>query len=219
MKPDNQDWTFDTPGIASTFENHLSEQLPWIEHCYELLFHIGRHYLCYNAVMYDIGASTGNVTRTLADLITRRNVTATSIEMSVEMCSVWNGVGSIINEDVLTYEFNEFDFAVCFLTIMFLPVADRGRFVKQLYDKLKVGGAIFILDKVQPTKGYVGLIMQQFATYQKIKNGILPELILEKEMSLCGIQRPIDSVNLFSEIPFVQVFQMGNFAGWVLTKE
>jgi chemotaxis methyl-accepting protein methylase len=51
--------------------------------------------------------------------------------------------------DAVGFEFEPFDFAVCFLVLMFLPVDTRGEFLRRLQALTKPGGALVIVDKVQ----------------------------------------------------------------------
>lgn len=213
-----RDWTFNSQSLADTFNDHLHEQLPWIDHCYDLLLHVGRHYLANDSRMYDIGASLGNVTRTFAKEIESRNVKAVSIETSAAMCEQWTGVGELVNADALSYEFEPFDFGVLFLTLMFMPASKQRTFIRQLYGQLNEGGAIFILDKVMIENSYVNTIMHRFTLNQKVCQGADPAKILEKEFQLAGMQRPINPDFVFANIERDKIFQMGNFCGWVLTK-
>src|SRR5882672_1662700 len=115
------DWTFKNSNVAANFDSHVREQLPWYDLATGVVAHVGRHYLPKNGVMYDVGASTGNITRCLETEIVTRNVKAISIDYSEEMKNQWLGVGAFEVADALQYDFKDYDFAVCFLVLMFLP--------------------------------------------------------------------------------------------------
>ena len=51
----------------------------------------------------------------------------------------------------------------------------------------------------------------------KINNGVNPEDIIKKELSLNGVQRPLDKNELPSNS--IEVFRFGDFAGWVITND
>jgi tRNA (cmo5U34)-methyltransferase len=55
--------------------------------------------------------------------------------------------------------------------------------------------------------------MKRLTMFWKLKNGAKAEDILNKELSLSGVQRPIN-------IPknAKQFFQLGEFKGWVIEK-
>jgi tRNA (cmo5U34)-methyltransferase len=48
----------------------------------------------------------------------------------------------------------------------------------------------------------------------KLQQGAKPEDVLNKEMSLAGVQIPIDPAILGADAK--QFFRMGEFAGWVI---
>ena len=59
-----QDWTFQ--GFAPEFDAHVREQLPWYGMATESVALIARHYIPRRGLIYDLGASTGNVGRALS---------------------------------------------------------------------------------------------------------------------------------------------------------
>lgn len=213
------EWTFHNKDIADNFDKHVREQLPWYDLSTSIVAHFGRHYLAEGSTMYDIGASTGNVTLALKSEITSRKVRVISLDNSEEMAKVWRGVGCMEVADVRTYPFERYDFAVCFLLLMFLPPADQRRFVQELYSKLNVGGALVIFDKTDKFSGYLATVVHRLTMAGKMSTGVPAEEILKKEMSLAGVQRPID-VNhlLFNDMGASEVFRFGEFAGWIITK-
>ena len=59
--PSEGSWSFDADGIADAFDDHVREQLPWYDLATDALIHIARHYIPEGGIVYDIGASTGNM--------------------------------------------------------------------------------------------------------------------------------------------------------------
>lgn len=82
------------------------------------------------------------------------------------------------------------DDAVCFLVLMFLPIGKRHELVRRL----------------------CGLI--------KVAQGAKSDDIIQKELSLGGVQRPlpINFMESVVENKAVEVFRFGEFAGWVIEK-
>ena len=212
------EWTFKRDDIAKAFDIHVREQLPWYDLATTMVAHFARHYLPDNGVMYDIGASTGNITKSISNVIESRNIEAHSIELSKEMCSVWDGVGTLHNCSCVGFEYKEFDFAVIFLVLMFIPEKLREDYLKNLITNLAPGGAILVFEKVGNCGGYLGNAMARLTLAGKVATGVPPEHIVAKELSLGGVQRPI-KLNLFRYLVGVEattVFQFGEFTGWVL---
>ena len=57
------EWTFKSSDVAEGFDNHVREQLPWYDLVTDGLRQLARHYIPQNGLVYDIGASTGNMGR------------------------------------------------------------------------------------------------------------------------------------------------------------
>jgi tRNA (cmo5U34)-methyltransferase len=97
------DWTFKNASVAAGFERHVREQLPFYELVSGAVAHIARHYLPEGGRLYDIGASTGNITRLLSDSLKSRNIEAISLDNSPDMANLFDGYGRYELTDVLDY--------------------------------------------------------------------------------------------------------------------
>jgi len=206
-------WTFEDSPLANNFGKHVRGQLPWYDLATGLVRCIAENYLPQNGRMYDIGASEGNITRACRDLIQARSVKAESIESSLAMCEVWNGEGDLICCDALLHEFEPYDLGICFLTLMFTSPSDRWSFLQSFISKCKQGGAIVLVEKFTGNGGYEDTVMRRMTLRQKLASGESPEEILAKELSLSGIQRPLDKRFEIGE----QFFQIGEFKGFIIT--
>jgi len=211
-----KDFTFDGKMTGSNFDNHVKEQLPFYEMLTNATSMIIRNYLPKNGVMYDIGASTGNITKSIADIAESRGAYVCSIEQSGDMAQTWDGYGEIFISEAQSFNYKQFDVAVCFLVLMFLSVEDRKELINTLRSKMKAGGVIIIVDKTPVAGGYFGTIMRRLTFDWKLKNGATPDQIITKELSLAGVQRPM----LKSEISDAkEFFRFGEFIGWVIENE
>jgi tRNA (cmo5U34)-methyltransferase len=130
------------------------------------------------------------------------------------MAKLYQGGGKLVVGDVTAAKLPEFDVCVLFLVAMFLPVAKRGGFIRDLVEKKREGGAIVIVDKESRNNGYMDTVMKRLTLACKLKNGTAKEDVLAKEMSLAGIQRPVSR----KEIPLnaIEWFRFGEFTGWVI---
>ena len=213
--PESGLWTFKNDEIAQGFDYHVREQLPWYELATDIVNHVVRHYLPNDGLLYDIGASTGNITLSLKELLESRNAKAISIDNSENMCKQFKGYGEIVNENAENYAYKEFDCAVLFLTLMFLKEKDRKPLLDNLFGKMKKGGCIIVFDKIQPKGGYLSIVNSRLALAEKVKMGVSHKEIIDKELSLSGVQRPISSeIYCGYEI----IFKYGDFIGFVIEK-
>lgn len=213
--PKEGQWTFEDQSVAECFDDHVREQLPWYDFATDMVAHFVRHYLPNNGVLYDIGASTGNISKSLSDIILHRNAKVIPIEPSEEMAKQYNGLGKVIMEKAEEHIFQEYDVAVLFLTVMFIPVADRKQFFDNLISKCKEGGCIIFFDKTAEHSGYLSTVVNRLTISGKVKGGAKPEDIINKELSLSGCQRPIDN---YGHLGAKLIFRFGDFAGWIIEK-
>lgn len=212
-----KEWTFNSGEVAKHFETHVREQLPWYDLVTDAIVHIARHYIPVNGVVYDIGASTGNIGRALADVLKVRDSELIAVESSLEMLKHYSGPGTIINNDACNVSYTKHDVSILYLVLMFLPVSKRYKLLKTLYEQLNPGGVIIIVDKIISPAGYPGTVLRRLPMYWKTKQGASAKEIVEKELSLAGAQRPISGMDF--PAPAVQFFQMGEFCGWLIEKE
>ncbi|MCC6268845.1 MAG: methyltransferase domain-containing protein [Dehalococcoidia bacterium] len=207
-------WTFRSQAVAKHFDQHVRESLPFYELATNAVAHFGRHYIPNGGRVYDIGASTGNIGNALRETLAQRKAKFTAIEESQEMADKYAGPPQLVVADAVSFAYEPFDFAVAFLVFMFLPVATRGSFLRRLLGLTKSGGALVILDKIQMPPGYVGTAFSRLTLQQKLAVGAEPAAILQKELSLAGYQRPLDT-RLLPKTARV-FFQVGEFVGWII---
>lgn len=209
-----KNWTFKSEEVATGFDKHVRETLPWYELATEAVAHVARHYINENGVIYDIGASTGNIGKALKTTIEARNAKLIAIEPSMEMADLYKGGGELVIANGENVDYESFDVAICFLSIMFIETNKRDAFMKKLRDNRKKGGAIIIFDKMEAIHGYFSTVMYRLTLAGKIAQGITPEQVMEKELSLSGVQRPINEKLLGNDA--INWFRFGDFAGWII---
>lgn len=216
-------WTFHSVEVAANFDSHVREQLPWYDLATEAVRYIVRNYLPERGAVVDIGASTGNMVDKLLPLIKERNAQLTALETSPAMLSVLNQKYCkeqsvfVSDQDVSCddCELNKTDVYILFLTMMFVPVARRRSMLNRLLQSCNEGGIIIVVDKVLDHEGYFGAVMKRLGMHFKAQQNADPKDIWQKEMSLAGVQIPIDKSLMVGAHEF---FRMGEFAGWVIEK-
>jgi tRNA (cmo5U34)-methyltransferase len=218
-------WTFQTEEIATTFDNHVREQLPWYDLATEAVTYIIRNYLPQNGKITDIGASTGNMYRKLKPLMKERQTTQyvaidNSKKMLDEMKRLYTADYStklsLVHEDIVKLPetiYKDSNVIIVFLTLMFIEVKHREELINKLRNNLVEGGCIIIVDKILDHDGYFGTVIKRLGMHFKLMQGAKPEDVLAKEMSLAGVQTPLDKNLLIKEKMF---FRMGEFAGWII---
>jgi tRNA (cmo5U34)-methyltransferase len=217
-------WTFESKEIAETFDSHVREQLPWYDLVTDAVVYIARNYMPHNCVVTEIGASTGNMTRALLPTFNERDgCNYQAIEVSPMMCDVFKvnirhpfvecWEADILELDI-EKEVDTTHVTILFLTLMFIPVEERKSLMKKLRKNSHKGGCIIVVDKVLDHGGYFATVLKRLTMHFKLQQGAKPEDVLNKEMSLAGVQIPIDPAILGPNAK--QFFRMGEFAGWVI---
>lgn len=132
----------------------------------------------------------------------------------------YQGPGRAVQADARTYPFRPADLIVCALVLMFIPPADRAALLAKLLGTLKPGGALLLVDKDEPPPGYAGTILRRLTWAAKADAGEAAANILAKDLSLAGLQRPLDA-GAFAPTPgitWAEWFRFGEFGGWVGVK-
>lgn len=209
-----RNWTFSSNDVAGGFDAHVRAELPWYELASNMVAHLARHYIPTNGLVYDIGASTGNFARLLESEITARGSEFVGIERSAEMVAAYNAPFEIHESDAIAYDFQAHDLSILFLTMMFLPVHTRAQWLQSLIKKTRKGGALIIFDKCESEGGFLSTAIYRMTLNEKIRAGVEPTNVINKELSLSGFQRPIRTGEIPSNAR--EVFRFGDFAGWVV---
>jgi tRNA (cmo5U34)-methyltransferase len=208
-------WTFKDKKVVSEFDTHVREQLPWYDLVADnVLTSVARHYIPQNGLVYDIGCATGHVSQKLAPILQERDANIIGIDESGAMIEGYNGFGDAVCGDAVAYNYLKFDFAVSFLSMIFLTPKDRTSLLNKLLANLNDGGSIFLVERFLPEGGYNGLISARMTLQAKLLAGCEPNDIIAKELSLRGIQRPMNR----SEINGYEIFRFGDFSGYILNK-
>src|SRR5262245_40933288 len=139
-----EEWSFARPEVASAFDRHVREQLPWYDLATGIVVHIARHYVPNGGRVVDVGASTGNIGRALAPMLQARAATFLPIDNSPDMAKVYDGPGLLEIVDAVDAEWapRSVDLVVCFLSLMFVPVALRRELVQSMVASVRRGGAV-----------------------------------------------------------------------------
>ncbi len=136
------------------------------------------------------------------------------IDNCEDMAKAYQAPGELVIADAAPFDFEPFDVAVMFLTLMFMPVAERSAFMARLRAKLKPGGAIILFDRSIAATGYEATSMMRMIWHGKLRAGVSFAEVAEKEMRLAGIQRPIEAWELGGEA--LEIFRFADFAGWII---
>lgn len=213
-----KNWTFENKEVANNFDNHVREQLPWYDLATQSIVHIARHYIPQKGLVYDLGASIGNIGNSIKNILSDRQAEFIAIEKSKEMADIYQcDYGKLIVQDIKDYSYKNFDVCIAFLSLMFVEPKYRPELMENLYSNLNIGGAIIIFDKIESVGGYIGTINYRLTLAEKVKTVKDYKQIIDKELSLEGVQRPIkyELIEKFNPNLF---FKFSDFVGYIIEK-
>lgn len=208
-------WSFELPTVASHFDAHVREQLPFYELATTAVADLVRFYLQPGGTLLDIGASTGNVSLACRDAIKERNAKAINVEPSQEMAARFRGVGEVVQARIEDIEVPPCDVAVSFLTLGFVPPKKRRQLIARILESVSPGGAFVLVERVEgegnPTASRL------LISSAKLRNGSPPQAVVAKEVSIAGVLRPVCCEMLASFSPWL-FFAYGDFRGYVIER-
>lgn len=208
-------WTFEDDKVAAIFDRHVREQLPWYDMVTTAVAQIARHYIGEGGIVYDIGASTGNIGKALLPTLTERNAELVALESAAEMAERYAGPGRLEIARAETFDFAPFDLAVCFLVLIFMRPDEARDLLHRLRERIRYGGAIVVVERMLPPDAYMSIVSSRLTLAAKLDGGVSADEILAKELSLGGVQRPLDRA-ILTDLDAVEWFRYGDFAGWVI---
>lgn len=211
-------WTFKDPGVAGIFDRHVREQLPWYDVATGAVAQIARHYIGRNGLVYDLGASTGNIGRAIEPTLLERNARLVAVEESPDMAARYYGPGELLVSSALDVDLEPFDLAICFLFLIFLRPDETRELLSRLVDRCRYGGAIVVVERMLPEHPYLSIVSSRLTLAAKRDAGVPADEIIAKELSLGGVQRPLRR-EILEDFGAVEWFRFGDFAGYVIERE
>jgi len=167
--------------------------------------------------VYDIGAGTGNIGRALANTLQTRVAALVALDESPDMVAAYDAPGTAERANAELFDYQPFDVAIAFLTLMFLAVPTRRELLHRLRQTMRPGGAIIVMDKEVSPGGYSATVLARLTWAAKVAQGVPPAEIAEKELMLVGVQRPLYRGELGKDA--VEVFRFGDFTGHIIEKK
>lgn len=195
--------------MVEGFDTHVREQLPWYELASDMAIDLARHYAESGCLVYDVGSSTGNIMRRASAALPESEVVG--IEPSGLMAK--SSGGSVLVAKAEEVSFRPFGVAICFLSILFMAPSKRRVFIDYLKSRVIRGGAIIIVDKDSSVPGYLAKAFWRSTLSNKLKHGAEPSDVTLKELSLIGVQRPLEPRDMGEG--FVEWFRLGEWVGYI----
>ena len=223
-------WTFDG-AVADTFIDHATKSIPMYHEGHELIFELSDYFVQPQGYCYEIGTSTGQLLRKLAEHNKHKPDTMwvgldrekPMIEKAREHCAGLENV-ELHAEDFLLHDMQKADFVASYYVMQFVPPRLRQGAFDKIYDRLNWGGAFVLFEKVRGSDARFQDIASNIYTNLKRANGLTPEEILNKTDSLKSVMEPFSTqgnIDLMKRAGFtdiMNVFKWVCFEGFLAIK-
>ena len=203
-------WSFQSEKVAINFENHVKKSVPFYSEAQDLITTMSDFFTSENSIYYDLGCSTGALTRKVNSKNQHKNIKSIGIDNSKEM--IKEAKKNSLNKgcvfkygDIAEFKFNKANLITSYYTIQFIHPSVRADLIKNIYESLNWGGGFFLFEKTRASDArYQDLITTSYFEYKQ-KNGFQNDEIFNKYMSLSGVLEP------FSDNGNLQILRAGGF--------
>jgi tRNA (cmo5U34)-methyltransferase len=192
-------WSFDG-SVADTFVDHVRQSVPLYDAGHELITSISDYFVRDDSTCYEIGTSTGQLLRRLAEHHAHKpgvrwigiDAVAPMAEKARDYCAGLSNV-EVVAEDALTYSFEKADLFVSYYCVQFVQPRHRQDLINRIYELLHWGGALIMFEKVRgPDARFQDMSVALYNEF-KARNGFSADEILNKTSSLKGVLEPFST--------------------------
>jgi len=223
-------WSF-SGNVPEAFVEHVRQSVPYYDAGHQLVCDLSDYFCHPDSTCYEIGVSTGQLIRRLAEHHPHKpGIDWIGIDPVEEMIAKAKqhcaGIPNITLEtgDALTYDYQKADLFVSYYCVQFIAPRNRQDLINRIYERLNWGGAFLMFEKVRAPDARFQDIMVSLYNDFKARNGFSAEEILNKTASLKGVLEPFSTegnLGLLRRAGFVDittVFKHLCFEGFLAIK-
>ena len=207
------------------FNAHVTAQLPWYDIVLDSIEFLVASYLPEKGILYDIGSGTGNLYKKILHILEKRQANYIGVDSAENMIKVHKELiessdHQLLHEDIRDLDcIKGFDVCIFNLFLMFLPYSDQEKFLKKVLKSMSPYGVLICVEKQVSGfgDGFFRYAMDRLTMHLKERQGVSKIEILEKELALIGVQRPIRAIRL-KKYTIHEWFKIANFSGLAITK-
>lgn len=229
IQADNARWSF-AQEVPARFDDHIRRSVPLYEAGHELLLGISDFFVQDGSRIYELGCSTGQLTRQLWRRHGDRGIELIAVDREPGMlerarakCGEPPGL-ELRGEEIETLALQPADLIVAYYTLQFVRPRFRQQVFDRIYQGLNWGGGFLLFEKVRAPDARFQDMMTSLYTDYKLAQGFSEAEIVHKARSLKGVLEPFSSqgnLDLLARAGFVDVmtvFKYGSFEGFLAIK-
>jgi len=225
----NAGWSFEN--ISDAFDEHVERSVPLYREGHELICQLSDFFLPRNAVVTELGTSTGALaSRFLKHHSDRDDIRYVGIDVVGSMVAKASEKlandprAEFVEADILTHPLDRSSMAISYYCLQFIPPRVRQNVFDIVYETLDWGGAFVLFEKVRaPDARFQDICGQVYQDY-KLQRNFSETEILNKQRSLKGVLEPFSTqgnLDLMKRAGFVDVMSIMkwvNFEGFLAIK-
>ena len=227
ISADKGRWSF-SGEVSKTFDEHVSRSVPFYKEGHQLIADMQEFFLQQESICYEIGCSTGSLTKLLSENNANKKTKYFGIDNVKEMIEVAEGKkiknAQFLNEDISSYDLLDSDMIVSYYTIQFIKPQLRQNVVDKIYQSLNWGGGFFLFEKVRANDARFQDYLNSSYNEFKLRNDFSESEIFSKTRSLNGVLEPfssqgnIDMLKRAGFVDIISIFKYLNFQGFMCIK-
>jgi tRNA (cmo5U34)-methyltransferase len=207
-------WTFGG-SVAETFVDHVRRSVPYYDAGHDLVCQLSDFFCRADSVCYEVGVSTGQLLRKLAEHHASKpgirwigiDPVESMIDKARRHCVEVPNIELEVG-DARLYNFERSDLIVSYYCLQFVPPRDRQEVFDRIYERLHWGGAFILFEKVRaPDARFQDMTMSLYNDYKR-REGFSADEILNKTASLKSVLEPFSTeanLGLLKRAGFVDV--------------
>ncbi len=219
--------------VAQVFDDMLERSVPFYKECQQMVIDLALNFAQKNSAVYDLGCSTGTLLRHLVRTIPeKQKIRFVGLDNSAAMLNKARGKlkgylkrCKLVEADLESaFELADASVVIMNYTLQFIPPKRRAAMLKKIYQGLRPGGGLILIEKVRgESEGLNDLFVEQHHAYKR-SQGYSKLEIAKKREALEKVLIPLKPGkhrDLLVGAGFRQVdvfFKWFNFAGFLASK-
>ena len=214
------------------FEEHITKSIPFFSETHELISKLSTFFITNNSIVYDLGCSTGLVSRSIFQANNIKKFKIYGIDLSKEMIDLAKKKLDSKNKKIIRYvyadalkkKFFKSDLIVSNYFIQFIHPKKRQLIFNKIYNSLNYGGGFIFFEKTRgPDARFQDMFTQLYNDYKSDK-GFTEKEILNKSKSIRGYLEPFTEKENFNFLKragfkdYVTIFKYYSFQGFLAIK-
>ena len=201
--------------VPDNFVEHAQRSIPGYHEGHDLVCQLSDHFVHEDSVCYDLGTSTGQLIRKLADHNSQKSHCRwigidneeSMVKAARKHCANVSNI-EIYCDDIRNFAYEKSDFIVASYVMQFVRPRIRQEMFDIVYNNLHWGGAFILFEKIRGADARFQDILNSLYTDFKLRNGFTAEEIINKAVSLKSVLEPFSTrgnLDLLKRAGFIDI--------------